>query len=149
MCLKWTLDMLVILHCHVVSSLLCPTEGLTTVSVELVRVYPGVDRARSCTGLFSCQCCVESSLLDMAQDCPSRLFLVGCCKSVSRLIADLSRYAVFGSSIWWANCSKFQVFRFFSRSERNKSEIFASAGMRTGWSSSSTLQEMLKPPCTT
>ena len=40
-------------------------------------------------------------------------------------------------------------FRFFSRSERTTSEIFASAGMRTGWSSSSTLQEMLQPPCVT
>ena len=53
MCMKWTLDMLVILHCRVVSSLLCPTEGLTTVSVELVRFYPGVDKARSYTGMFS------------------------------------------------------------------------------------------------
>ena len=42
-------DMLVIL--------VASTEVLTPVSVELVRVFPGVDRARSCTG----QCCVESS----------------------------------------------------------------------------------------
>ena len=67
--------MLVILHCHVVSIILSPTEGLTTVSVELVRVYPGVDRARSYTGLFSCQFCLEISLLDMALDRPSRLSL--------------------------------------------------------------------------
>ena len=65
--------MLVILHCHVVSSLLSPTEGLTT--VELVQIYSGVDRARSYTGLFSCQFCLEISLLDMALDRPSRLSL--------------------------------------------------------------------------
>ena len=65
--------MLVILHCHVVSIILSPTEGLTT--VELVQIYPGVDRARSYTGLFSCQFCLEISLLDMALDRPSRLSL--------------------------------------------------------------------------
>ena len=44
----------------------------------------------------------------------------------------------------------FQVSRLgFSRSERNTSGIFASAGMRTGWSSSSTLQWMLQLPCMT
>ena len=74
--------MLVKLHCNVVSSLLgptvvfklvAPTDGLTTVSGDLIRVNPGVDRARSGTGLFSCQCCVASSLLDKTLDCRSRL----------------------------------------------------------------------------